>query len=91
MSNQVEIMIDCELFKDRESVHDVLCDTLSFPNYYGKNLDALYDCLTDLQNVKVVFYHSEKLKEYLGEYGEDLLQTFLDAQQENENFTFIMS
>ena len=26
--------------------HDALADAFSFPAYYGKNLDALYDCLT---------------------------------------------
>lgn len=29
-------------------VHRVLKRELSFPSWYGRNLDALYDCLTDL-------------------------------------------
>ena len=29
-------------------VHRVLARKLRFPAWYGRNLDALYDCLTDL-------------------------------------------
>ena len=32
----------------REEVHSYLKEKFAFPEYYGKNLDALYDCLTDI-------------------------------------------
>jgi hypothetical protein len=31
---------------DWESFHDVLAETLGLPDFYGRNLDALIDCLT---------------------------------------------
>ena len=31
-----------------EELHDYLASELSFPEYYGRNLDALYDILTGL-------------------------------------------
>lgn len=31
-----------------ESIYDHLHKCLEFPEYFGNNLDALYDCLTDL-------------------------------------------
>jgi RNAse (barnase) inhibitor barstar len=34
--------------RDRLSVLDAIADALQFPEYFGRNLDALYDCLTDL-------------------------------------------
>ncbi len=29
-------------------VFDLYCNSLNFPDYFGFNWDALYDCLTDL-------------------------------------------
>lgn len=28
--------------------HETLAESFSFPPYYGKNLDALHDCLTEI-------------------------------------------
>ncbi|HVV09339.1 barstar family protein [Amycolatopsis sp.] len=33
---------------DKLSTMDAIAAALSFPGYFGRNLDALYDCLTDL-------------------------------------------
>jgi RNAse (barnase) inhibitor barstar len=35
-------------FEDRRAVHAYLASTLDFPEWYGNNLDALVDCLTDI-------------------------------------------
>lgn len=38
-------------FKDKETpaeIHEYLKEMLELPNYYGRNLDALYDCLTSI-------------------------------------------
>lgn len=42
------VEFDCFAWADDEDMHEALAETLSFPAYYGKNLDALNDCLTDL-------------------------------------------
>ncbi len=42
------IIIDCGPVSTPESLHSALAHALEFPEYYGKNLDALYDCLTDV-------------------------------------------
>ena len=34
-------------------MHAVIWKSLDFPDYYGNNFDALYDCLTDLENVEI--------------------------------------
>lgn len=43
------ITIDCKNITDKEAFHRVLADAFCFPDWYGHNLDALYDCLTDLE------------------------------------------
>ncbi|WP_414940537.1 barstar family protein [Amycolatopsis sp. cmx-11-51] len=40
--------IDGRKTTDKASTLDAIAEALSFPGYFGKNLDALYDCLTDL-------------------------------------------
>ncbi len=32
----------------RREIHEYIAGKMSFPAYYGHNLDALYDCLTDI-------------------------------------------
>ncbi|HET6286861.1 MAG TPA: barstar family protein [Amycolatopsis sp.] len=41
-------LIDGGKTVDKASTLDAIAEALSFPDYFGKNLDALYDCLTDL-------------------------------------------
>lgn len=45
-----EIQLHCETIQEKAQLHAALADALSFPDWYGKNLDALYDCLTDLDD-----------------------------------------
>lgn len=42
-----EITIDCRGL-DKSQLHQALKDALTLPEWYGNNLDALYDCLTEL-------------------------------------------
>ena len=32
----------------KKLTHDALAEAFSFPPYYGRNLDALHDCLTEI-------------------------------------------
>lgn len=60
--------------------HDYLKEALNFPDYYGKNLDALYDCLTEI-SCEIELINSEEVEE-------DILDTFYDAASENELLKF---
>ena len=44
----MEIVLDAKRFKGRTRAHAYLKEALRLPDYYGKNLDALYDCLGDI-------------------------------------------
>ena len=72
----------------KEVLHTYLAKKLDFPAYYGKNLDALYDCLTERNTpLRITVTYTEQLKENLGEYGETFLQVLKDAAEENEQIT----
>ena len=60
-----------------EKGHDYLSEALNFPDYYGKNLDALYDCLTEIGvETEIQLINKDFI-------SNDLLNTFIDAEKEN--------
>ncbi len=67
------IIIDTGKLTSKTAAHDYLADCMSFPDYYGKNLDALADCLSELpKNTAVIFKNTE----HAGEYGEAIFEVF---------------
>ena len=74
------IIIDGKRMTTVEETHRYLERSLRLPPYYGHNLDALYDCLTDLPNtVFVVLINGRQMDEQLGEYAARLRRVFTDA------------
>ena len=41
--------VDASHWRNAADMHAALSSSLQFPEYYGRNLDALADCLSDLQ------------------------------------------
>lgn len=80
--------LDGRLMTDRESAHTYLAQQLGFPSYYGRNLDALYDLLTECSEpTEIVFLHTDVMKEQMGSYGSTLLHTMLEAENDNLSLT----
>ena len=42
------VTLPTDEIRDRASFHSVCQRTLGFPDFYGRNMDAWIDCLTDL-------------------------------------------
>ena len=43
-----QITIDCSTIENKDQLHDAFSRALCFPAHYGRNLDALHDCLTEI-------------------------------------------
>lgn len=68
---------------NRTALHDLLSGELAFPEWYGRNLDALYDCLTDLcEETELVLCSWDSWEDL--RYADRLLRVFRDAADENE-------
>ena len=87
----MEIVLDAKRFKGRTRAHAYLKEALRLPDYYGKNLDALYDCLGEISEETVIVIPKViQNKEYLGEYGGTMLRVFKDAAGENGALTIVI-
>ena len=73
--------------RNREELHDALIRALNLPTWYGRNLDALYDCLTESkQDTELRLLHPARLEEALGGYARSLISVLRDAAAENPHF-----
>ena len=76
----MEITLDFKNINSKEELHSYLQQRLQLPDSYGKNLDALHDCLTERgEKYSVRVEHFEHLKMVLGDYADTLLQVFCDS------------
>ena len=79
--------VDCRRITTRQELHDVFAETLTLPAWYGRNLDALHDCLTALsEDTYLMLLHGEWLPRNLSSYGEAALRMLADATEENPHF-----
>ena len=78
------LIIDLSKFRDIKKLHEYIAKGLDFPDYYGKNLDALYDCLTDIDEpTALVVMNVPENSDALQGRLEGLLSVFENAADEN--------
>ena len=76
-----QITLDGNIISDAAMVHDYLIEMLEFPEYYGNNLDALHDCLADLEHIDITITAP---KEDCAIF-QKILRVFKVAERENES------
>ena len=73
----------------KEKAHEYIKEMLNFPDYYGRNLDALWDLLISCSNKKSIYLlNEEELYKDLGEYGKSIVEVFREAADLNDNIQF---
>lgn len=74
-----EISINCAGLTDEAGLFALFAKSLDFTGYTGNGLDALYDCLTAInQETRVTIFGLGDLA-----FGESLRNTLLDAEADN--------
>lgn len=80
------LVIDGAKIENMEALHKFLAWNLRFPLWYGNNLDALHDCLTDLaEPTAIQVVNIEELREHLGLVSHGFFRVLRAAAEENPN------
>lgn len=80
----MRIELDSRCMTDRAAMHAYLQEMLALPAYYGKNLDALYDLLTEDKTEKtIVLLNTVVLEQQLGGYALAMIETLHQAAEAN--------
>jgi barstar (barnase inhibitor) superfamily len=79
------ITLKLDKFSKKEELHSYLKKKMKFPDYYGENLDALFDCLTDISTDTAVDikYDADN------EIQRAVLAVFSDAVSQNTHLAII--
>lgn len=87
------LTVDLSGVKTAEELHEALKEAFEFPDYYGGNLDALHDCLTDIavkatetEPITVTFAGYKKAKRALGSDFHNFRNVLNDVSEEYPNF-----
>lgn len=85
-----KILLDFRVADTREKVQEYLMLSFEFPDYYGRNLDALFDMLTGLgEDTCVGVFGIEDSSEVPAKYLGQVKRVMQDAERENPHLCVI--
>lgn len=74
--------IKLELFSsDKNEIQDNIKEAFNFPDYYGRNLDAFHDCLSEICEDTFI----EIIMDENDPYHQKVIKVLKDSANENEN------
>ena len=79
------IILKLTKYDDVNALHQYIKKKMKFPDYYGKNLDALYDCLTDIADDTAIDIRYDENNEL----HKHILSVFSDAVAQNTHLAII--
>ena len=71
-------------------MHFTIRDSLDFPDYYGCNWDAFWDCLTDMlgRPINIEIFGLDVIERKFGNnIAKELIDTFRELKYENDRYT----
>ncbi|MFD1888535.1 barstar family protein [Paenibacillus wenxiniae] len=86
------VYIDGRDFFTIAQLHEQLKEKLELPDFYGANLDALWDCLTGMIELplELHWHHYNVSKQRLGERAEHVKALLEEAEEEGIGFRVIV-
>lgn len=85
------IILDGQYMTSREEAYDYIEKVMRFPEYFGKNLDALADCLSELDsNNIIILINAGLMKEKMGGYATRMIKVFRAGAEEEGCYSFVL-
>lgn len=86
----MKITLDGSEIKSKQQFHTLIKLKLDLPDFYGENLDALWDCLTGFVEMPltIVWINSAYSKEHMPDDMRDIVKLFQDVSEELSDFNF---
>lgn len=82
------IHLNFSAMKTRKELHQYLKEKLGLPDYYGENLDALYDMLTEAKEKRAIRVEGlAACNEKMQGYGDKILRVLKDAEKVTDGLT----
>ena len=75
------VIIDAKKMLEKENMHEYFAKKFDLPEYYGRNLDALFDCLCEINEPTLIKLKNENALDSATK--ESLIQLFRDVCSEN--------
>lgn len=83
------MILDGTLIHTKAELHDTISQALAFPQWYGRNLDAMHDCLTDIhEDTEILLQNYAQLASHLGIYAHGL-RAVLRRAEENSPYIHV--
>ena len=80
------VILDAKKMAEKEKMHEYFAKKFDLPEYYGRNLDALFDCLCEINEPTLIKLKNEDTLQ--GDTKESLIRLFHDVCNENEMVKF---
>jgi ribonuclease inhibitor len=85
-----KIYLDADRLKNRKDMHDYLEKAFDFPFWFGYNLDALYDCLSEVkEDTDIILDQANATKICQDPYAYRVLLTLSDGIEENPHLRIL--
>ena len=80
------VILDAKKMAEKEKMHEYFANKFDLPEYYGKNLDALFDSLCEINEPMLIKLKNENSLD--DDTKESLTRLFRDVCNENELVKF---
>ena len=80
------VILDAKKMLEKEKMYEYFAKKFDLPEYYGRNLDALFDCLCEINEPTLIKLKNEDTLQ--GDTKESLIRLFHDVCNENEMVKF---